>query len=188
MATPNFLYPGMILNESGIVNIKNKSHSITADIEVPSAKAEGVIVAQGANFGGWALYARDGRLKYSYNFLGLSLYTLESAASLSQGKHEVRMDFKYDGNGLGKGGNATLFIDDKKVGEARIEHTVPIIFSADSTCMVGDKIGAPISNDFKESGNKFTGKINWVRIEAGLENTDQLIKPDEWVRVKMSIQ
>ncbi|MCW4000752.1 MAG: arylsulfatase [Candidatus Bathyarchaeota archaeon] len=183
-----FLYPGMILGESGIINIKNKSHSIAAEIEVPSAKAEGAIVAQGANFGGWALYARNGKLKYCYNFLGLDVTAIESSEALSEGKHLVRMDFKYDGEGLGKGGAASLFIDDRKVAEGRIERTAAIIFSADSTCMVGDKIGAPISDDFKESGNNFNGKISWVRIEVGSEDTSRLIKPDEWIRVKMSIQ
>jgi len=183
-----FMYPGMILTESSVVNIKNKSHSITAEIEVPASVAKGVIVAQGANFGGWALYLHDGKLKYVYNFLGLAIYTVESPSVLSEGKHEARMEFKYDGEGLGKGGIASLLIDGTKVAEGRIEHTVPVIFSADSTCMVGDKIGAPISSDFEESANKFNGKISWVRIEAGLEDMDRLIKPEEWVRVHMSIQ
>jgi hypothetical protein len=97
------------------------------------------------------------------------------------------MDFKYDGGGLGKGGNASLFVDDTKVAEGRLDRTVSIIFSADSTCMVGDKIGAPISDDFLGT-NKFNGKISWVRIESGLEDADRLIKPDEWIHVKMSIQ
>ncbi|MGD6935190.1 MAG: arylsulfatase [Candidatus Bathyarchaeia archaeon] len=182
-----FMYPGMVLNESGVINIKNKSHSIEAEIEVPETGAQGVIVAQGANFGGWALYFKDKKLKYCYNFLGLALYTIEANDALSPGKHNVRMDFKYDGGGLGKGGNASLFVDDTKVAEGRLDRTVSIIFSADSTCMVGDKIGAPISDDFLGT-NKFNGKISWVRIESGLEDADRLIKPDEWIHVKMSIQ
>jgi arylsulfatase len=96
------------------------------------------------------------------------------------------MDFKYDGDGMGKGGTVTLFVDDSKVAEGRLEHTVPMIFSADSTCMVGDKIGAPLSDDFK-GNNKFNGKISWVRIETGAEEAKQ-VSPEEWVRVRMSIQ
>ncbi len=183
-----FLYPGMVLTESSVVNLKNKSHSITADIEIPPGDAKGVIVAQGANFGGWALCVHDGHLKYVYNFLGLSVYGIEAPNVLSQGKHEVKMEFKYDGGGLGKGGAVSLLVDGQKVADGRIEHTVPVIFSADSTCMVGDKIGAPISSDFKEGGNKFNGKINWVRIDLGSENFDNLITPDEWVRIHMSTQ
>jgi arylsulfatase len=183
-----FLYPGMVLNEMGTIDIKNKSHAITAEIEVPSSKAEGVIVAQGANFGGWALYFRSGRLKYCYNFLGLAIYTIEASATISAGNHEVRMDFKYDGDGMGKGGIATLFVDDDKVAEGKLEHTVPMIFSADSTCMVGDKIGAPLSDDFKGQNNKFNGKISWIRIETGQEESARQGSPEEWVRVRMSIQ
>jgi arylsulfatase A-like enzyme len=183
-----FLYPGMVLNESGVINIKNKSHSITADIEIPSDGAMGVIVAQGANFGGWALYVRNGQLKYVHNFLGLSEYKVEATSVLAEGKHIVKMEFKYDGGGLGKGGVVSLLVDGQKVAEGRLEHTVPIIFSADSTCMVGDKIGAPISSDFAEGSNRFSGKINWVRIDLGSENFDSLITPEEWVRIHMSTQ
>jgi arylsulfatase len=182
-----FLYPGMVLTEASVLSIKNKSHSVTAEIEVPPTGAEGVIVAQGANFGGWALYMHGGRLKYIYNFLGLSIYTVEAPSVLSAGKHEVSMEFKYDGGGLGKGGTVTLLIDGVKVAEGHVEHTAPVIFSADSTCMVGDKIGAPLSSDFEESGNKFNGKISWVRLETGAEQAEG-IKPEEWVRVRMSIQ
>ena len=183
-----FMYPGMILNENGVLNIKNKSHSITAEIEVPTSNANGVIIAQGANFGGWAIYFHEGRLKYCYNFLGLAIYNVEAPDVLPVGKHEVRMDFKYDGGGFGKGGVAMLFVDNAKVGEGKLEHTVPVIFSADSTCMVGDKIGAPLSSDFEGHSNKFNGKISWVRIDAGLEEAERLVNPDEWVRVHMSIQ
>ena len=183
-----FLYPGMVLTESSVVNLKNKSHLITADIEIPSSEANGVIVAQGANFGGWALFVHEGHLKYVYNFLGLQIYEVDTPNVLSAGKHLVKMEFKYDGGGLGKGGKVTLLADEQKSGEGRLEHTVPVIFSADSTCMVGDKIGAPISSDFKEGGNKFDGRINWVRIDVGSENFDSLITPEEWVRIHMSTQ
>ena len=110
-----FLYPGMVLTETSIVNIKNKSHSITASVEISSGVAKGVIAAQGANFGGWALYARDGRLKYVYNFLGLSTYAVEAPNILSAGKHEVKMEFKYDGGGLGKGGVCLYWLTDKRL-------------------------------------------------------------------------
>ena len=116
------------------------------------------------------MYVKAGRLKYVYNFLGLALYEVETPSVLSAGKHEIKMEFKYDGGGLGKGGAVSLLVDGQKVAEGRLEHTVPMIFSVDSTCMVGDKLGAPISGDFKEGGNKFNGKINWVRIDLGSEN------------------
>jgi arylsulfatase len=181
-----FMYPGMILNENNVIDIKNKSYSTTAEIEVPSQNTNGVVIAQGANFGGWGLYFKNGHLKYCYNFLGLALYKVEAPDPISEGKHEVKMDFIYDGGGLGKSGTASLYIDGQKVAEGKLEHTTAVIFSADSTCMVGDKIGAPLSDDFKGS-NKFNGKIGWVRIETGAEEAKQ-VSPEEWVRVRMSIQ
>ncbi len=134
------------------------------------------------------MFVQDGHLKYVYNFLGLGVYKIEASNVLSQGKHEVKMEFKYDGGGLGKGAVVSLLADGQKVADGRLEHTVPMIFSADSTCMVGDKIGAPISNDFSEGGNKFNGKINWVHIDLGSESFESLITPEEWVRIRMSTQ
>src|SRR5208282_4547962 len=99
------------LSENSVVSIKNKSHSVTAEIVVPEKGAEGVIVAQGGNIGGWCLYAKAGKLKYCYNLLGIQQFYAESASALTPGEHQVRMEFAYDGGGIGKGGTASLFVD-----------------------------------------------------------------------------
>src|SRR5208337_3651096 len=91
------------LSENSVVNIKNKSHSVTAAIVVPPTGAEGVIIAQGGNIGGWSLYAKGGKLKYCYNLLGIEYFYAESSEVLSPGDHQVRMEFGYAGGGLGKG-------------------------------------------------------------------------------------
>ncbi|MDD1725465.1 MAG: arylsulfatase, partial [Euryarchaeota archaeon] len=182
------IFPGMVLGEANVVNIKNKSHSVTAEVEIDQPGVTGVIVAQGANFGGWALYAHEGKLKYVYNFIGMQTYEVEASEALPVGKHQVRMEFKYDGGGLGQGGVSTLYVDGAQVAEGRIEHTHAIIFSADSTLMVGNKTGAPISKDFGRKNNSFTGKVNWANIEVGEDTQEHLIDPEEWVRVHMSIQ
>ena len=101
--TSQILFGGMgRLSENSVLNIKNKSHSVTAAIEVPASGAEGVIIAQGGNIGGWALYAKGGKLKYCYNLLGIDYFYAESAKPLSPGDHQVRMEFKYAGGGLGR--------------------------------------------------------------------------------------
>ena len=182
------IFPGMVLGEANVVNIKNKSHSVTAEVEIDQPGVTGIIVAQGANFGGWALYAHEGKLKYVYNFIGMQTYEVEASEALPVGKHQVRMEFKYDGGGLGQGGVSTLYVDGAQVAEGRIEHTHAIIFSADSTLMVGNKTGAPISKDFGRKNNSFTGKVNWANIEVGEDTQEHLIDPEEWVRVHMSIQ
>ncbi len=126
------LFGGMgRLTESAVVNIKNKSYSVTAEVVVPTAGANGVIIAQGGAFNGWSLYAKDGKLKYCYNLLGIRLSYVETGKPLPAGQHQVRMEFKYDGGGLAKGGNASLYVDGDKVGEGRVETTVPMFFSGD---------------------------------------------------------
>jgi arylsulfatase len=138
------LFGGMgRLTENSVVSIKNKSYSVTAEIVVPASGAEGVIIAQGGLTGGWSLYAKDGKLKYCYNLLGVKLSFAEGAAPLPEGQHQVRMEFKYDGGGLAKGGDVSLYVDGSKVGDGRVEVTTPMIFSGDETCDVGSEGGSP---------------------------------------------
>ena len=101
------------MSENCVVNIKNKSHSVTAEIVVPNSGAEGVIIAQGANIGGWSLYAKAGKLKYCYNLGGVQHFYGE-ARTAPAGEHQVRMEFAYAGGGLGKGGEVTLYVDGKQ--------------------------------------------------------------------------
>src|SRR5690606_8777566 len=118
------LFAGMgRLSENCVVNVKNKSHSVTAEIVAPEKGAEGVIIAQGANIGGWSLYAKDGRLKYCYNLGGVKRFYIEGAR-IPKGQHQVRMEFKYAGGGLGKGGKVTLYTDGEKVGEGEVPATL----------------------------------------------------------------
>ena len=182
------LFPGMAMGENNVVDIKNKSYSVTANVTVPEGGAEGVIIAQGANFGGWAIYAHEGRLKYIYNFLGLDMYEIETTDPLPPGDHQVRLEFVYDGGGLGKGGTATLYCDGSKMAEGRVEHTHLFIFSADSTALVGNKFGAPIGPDLKIEGNPFNGTIKGVQIDLKLDDADHYVSDAERWRVAMAIQ
>ncbi|MCJ7706373.1 MAG: arylsulfatase, partial [Anaerolineales bacterium] len=157
------LFGGMgRLSENCVLNIKNKSHSVTAEIVVPEKGAEGVIIAQGANIGGWSLYAKGGKLKYCYNWGGLKHFIVGSERAIPAGEHQVRMEFAYAGGGLGKGGKATLFIDGKKAGEGDIGGTLAIVFSADDGCDVGEDTGAPVSPEYSSRGNAFNGEIKGV--------------------------
>jgi arylsulfatase A-like enzyme len=189
--TRQILFGGMgRLTESTIVNTKNKSHALSAEVIVPASGAEGVIVALGGIIGGWSLYALDGKLRYHYNFYGVHRYTIESASKIPAGTHQVRMEFKYDGGGLAKGGTVTLYVDGKKVGEGRVEQTEPMLFSADETCDVGFQAGSPSSTDYGPKDNEFSGEVNWVEIDIGkdAENLDHLITPEQRLSVAMAIQ
>jgi len=163
--------------------------AVTAEVVVPAAGASGVIVAVGGIIGGWSLYAKAGKLSYHYNFYGVHRYTIESTSTIPAGTHQVRMEFAYDGGGLAKGGLVTLFVDGKKVGEGRVEHTEPMVFSADETLDVGDEFGSPVTPDYP-ADRTFSGDVNWVQIDVDKDavDLDHLISPEERLRVAMAIQ
>jgi arylsulfatase len=178
------------LSENSVVSIKNKSHSVTSEIVVPKTGAEGVIVAQGGNIGGWSLYAKDGKLKYCYNLLGIQHFYVESANVIPEGDHQVRMEFAYAGGGLGKGGDVSLYVDGKKAGEGKVPATAAMVFSADDGCDVGEDTGAPVSEDYGPHGNAFTGHVKGVQIAiaAAAEATGHRVSPEEAIRVAMARQ
>jgi arylsulfatase A-like enzyme len=183
------LFGGMSrISEGSMVTTKNKSYSVTAEVEVPDAGAEGVIIAIGGSVGGWSLYAHEGRLKHCYNFFGLESYFAEGSQPIPSGKHQLRMEFAYDGGGLAKGGTVSLFVDGQKDGEGRVERTVPMVFSADETCDVGKETGSPVSSDYGPEGNKFNGAVSWVQIDLEKDDHDHLITPDERLQVALARQ
>ncbi|MCC7163936.1 MAG: arylsulfatase [Anaerolineae bacterium] len=183
------LFSGMgRLSENSVVSIKNKSFSVTAEVEVNGKPANGVIIAQGGRFGGWSVYAKDGKLKFNYNVLGIHEFPTEATTPIPQGKHQVRMEFAYDGGGLAKGGNVTLYYDGKEVGKGRVAATQAMIFSADETTDVGYESGTPVSPDYTAESSKFNGKINWVQIDLGTDDHDHLISPEERLNLAMARQ
>ena len=145
------------------ISTRNTSYSITADVDV-SANGNGVIVCQGGRFGGFSLYIKGGKPAFTYNYLGLQSFDITSSSVLSRGKHTVVFDFKYDGNGRGKGGTGTILIDGTKVGEGRIEKTQPGIFSVDDLADVGTDDGTHVTN--YGGAAKFNGKLGKVKIET----------------------
>jgi arylsulfatase A-like enzyme len=185
------LYSGMRgLPEFIVLNVKNKSHAITAQVVVPKVGAKGVILAQGGLFGGWSLYAKDGRPTYCYNLLGLQRFKIESEKPIPAGEHQVRMEFAYDGGGLGKGGTVSLYIDGEKIGEGRINRTEPIVFSLDDKTDVGSDRCTPVSDDYDPADSDFNGQIKWVQIDLGedAKDADHFITLEERYRVALALQ
>jgi arylsulfatase len=184
------LFPGMgRLGENSVLNLKNKSHAVTAQIVVPKSGAEGVIVAQGANIGGWSLYAKGGKLKYCYNLAGVQRFFVETKQPLSPGEHQVRMEFAYAGGGLGKGGEVSLFVDGKKDGEGEVPMTQAMVFSADDGLDVGEDSGSPVSPDYAPKSNAFNGTIRGVQlsIDPG-SDVDHMVNPEDAIRIAMARQ
>jgi arylsulfatase len=185
------LFSGMKgLSPHSVVSTLNKSFAITAEVVVPEAGAEGVILANGGLTGGISFYAKRGKLKYCYNFLGIKHYFVESTQPVPPGKHQVRMEFAYDGGGLAKGGTVSLYIDGARVGEGRIDMTQPFAFSADETVDVGVEAGSPVSPDYGPKGNAFNGEVNWVEIDVDKDALDQdhFLAPEERFHAALAMQ
>jgi hypothetical protein len=148
--------------ENTFLSVKNRSKTVTAEIEVPESGANGTLIAQGGRFGGWSLYVKDGKPGYDYNFLGLQRSSIASNKQLAPGKATVRFEFAYAGGGPGKGGKGTLYINDEKVAEGDIAHT-----QADETADVGIDLGTPVVETVGcEEKSKFNGKIPKLTVEV----------------------
>ena len=163
------LYEGMTrMRENAFINVKNRSKTITADLEIPEGGAKGVIVAQGGNFGGWSLYLKDGKPGYTYNFLGLESYAVESDEVLPAGPVTLKLVFDYEGGGLGKGGQAKLMANGKLIAEGRIDKTEALMFSADEGADVGLDSQSPVAHGVGDGPveTRFTGKIRTVTVDV----------------------
>jgi arylsulfatase len=156
-------YPGVRVPESSAPQTTNRSHTIIAHVEVPRGRTDGVLVATGGVVGGYVLHVQDGRPVYEYNFVTQERYRVAAAEPLAPGPNVIRMEFRYEGGGLGKGGTAALFVNDRKVGEGRIARTAWLRFSADETFDIGEDTGSPVSAAYA-SPNRFTGTIKKVEI------------------------
>jgi arylsulfatase len=170
--------------------MKNKSHAVSAEITVPDGGGKGVIIAQGANIGGWSLYFNEGKLKYCYNYGGFSLHFVESAEVVAPGDHQIRMEFAYAGPGMGKGGKVSLFVNGRKVGEGDVPATLMTIFSADDGLDVGQDAGAPVSTDYGARDNAFNGTIKGILLETGegAEDSSHLVDPQRALAMAMGRQ
>jgi arylsulfatase len=185
------LFRGMKrLSESSVINLKNKSHSVTAEVVVPEGEARGVLIAQGGQYGGWSLYLHEGRLAYCYNTFGLELHKIYSDSEVPAGEHQVRMEFDYEGGGLGKGGSVSLFVDGKVVGTGSVGATVPMVFSADETTDLGEDTATSVSDDYAPGHSSYNGRIRWVQLDIGdaADDADHLITPDERLKIAMARQ
>jgi arylsulfatase len=161
------MYEGMTgIMENAFLNVKNRSHTITAEVEIPQGGGEGVIVCQGGRFAGWSLYMKDGKVSYVHNWLGKERYTITTQQPLPPGQATIRFEFAYEGGDKpGMGGTGTISVNGQQVAEGRIENTVPFLFSADETTDVGVDNATPVTEEYAERHNEFNGKIEKVTIE-----------------------
>ena len=162
------VYPGMnMITENTFINVKNRSHVITAEVEIPEQGAEGVILAQGGRFAGWSLYMKDGKVSYVHNWVGKERYTITSPEPVTSGKATIRYEFNYQsGDRPGMGGKGTISVNGQQVAEGQIGNTTPFLFSADETADVGMDLATPVTEEYAEGDNNFTGTIEKITIEV----------------------
>src|SRR4029079_1959894 len=161
------VYPGMVgMTENAFVNIKNRSYTITAPVELKDGNTNGVIIAQAGAFGGWVIYMKEGKVHHEYNYFGVERTNVGSPSALSADKHEIKYEFVADSPKPGTGGKCVLYVDGQQVAEGHIPKTQPFAFSADEGTDVGMDGETAVSNDYKQGDNKFTGKIEKVTIDT----------------------
>lgn len=175
--------------ESPVFDVINRTHSVTAEVVVPDSGAEGVIISQGGITGGWMLYAHEGKPEYCYNFLGLERTYVEGERRIPSGTHQLRMEFEYDGGGLGKGGTVTIYVDGEKSGAGRIERTEPIALWAEEAWEIGREAGSRVTAERGPRAKRFSGEVNWVEIDLHTSrDIDQEIAPAERFHLAMARQ
>ncbi len=159
-------YEGMVaLPDAACLPMLNKSWTITAQVELPDDKAQGMIITQGGSEGGYGLYLRDGKPTFSYNFLGMERPTFAAEKPLPKGKATIVVEFAYDGGGMGKGGTVTLKANGKQVATGRLERTIPIQFSIGEGLDIGMDNGSAVDWTYTLPF-RFTGRIDEVTVEV----------------------
>jgi Sulfatase len=184
------LYPGMKrLGENVAISVKNRSYSVTAEIDVHDGQpVDGALVAQGGRTGGWALLVSAGRLTYHYNYCGLLRATISADAPISAGTHQVRAEFAYAGGGIGRGGDVTLYVDGERAGGGTVQRTHPLYFSFDEGLDVGLDTGMPVFENYQRPHGGFTGTIHWAQIDLGDDDHNHLIPPEAHLQAAMTHQ
>jgi len=170
------VYPGMTgMSENTFINLKNRRYTVTATVDLRDAKTSGVIIAQAGRFGGWTLYMKKGKVHHEYNYFGLERTNIADKAPLGAGKHVIKYEFTPDAAKPGTGGRCALYVDGRQVADGHIAQTVPFAFG-DEGADVGLDGETPVSDDYAEGDNAFTGTIVQVTLDTsphGLSSADQ---------------
>ena len=189
-ATTQLLFQGMRVAEACVLTLKNKSHSVTAELQCPAGRRQGRDHHAG-RIGRRLDALREGRQAEVLLQLFRHRALLRGGGHqlIPAGKHQVRMEFTYDGGGLAKGGDVTLYYDGKAVGKGRVDKTQPMGYSADEACDVGADSGLPASPDYGPTGNAFNGTLAWVQIDIGnFDDHDHLITAEDRFKIAMARQ
>jgi len=157
-------------------DICNHSFTISAEIERPAGAGDGVIVSNGGNTGGYSLFIRDGAVHFTYNYLGLDSTDVVASGRLPDGPATIDFEFRYDGGGLGRGGDARIRVNGQLVAEKHLLHTIPVIFPFYETFDIGEDAGTPVG-DYAVP-YRFQGKIRRVVFDLAPEKLSSTARLD----------
>ncbi len=160
------LHDGMSIPNLAFIDVKNRSFTLTAEVEVSKDHTDGVIFAIGGRFGGMSLYVKDEKPCFCYNYVRQEYYYVKSEKPLTDERNQIVLDFKYDGGGIGKGGLATLYVNNQKVAEGRIDNTIMNQWSFDETVDVGEQISTPVTEEYTVKDSRFQGRIFSVNVKT----------------------
>lgn len=164
----SFSYPAGVTRIPNAIapDIRNRSFSLVATVDVVAGGGDGMLVTQGGRFGGYALFVRDGVPHFVYNKLGIERTVLGWDRPLAAGRHQIRLDFDYDGGGIGKGGVARLSVDGAPSRSVRIASTMRLLLPLSETFDVGVDTGTPVAEDYRVP----------FRFDAGLRDVTVLLR------------
>ena len=169
--------------EGSAPDFKNKSWTAAAEVTIPEGGASGVLATIGGRFGGWGLWMDQSKPSFVYALSNQPSHKFRIASKdpLTPGRHVVRVAFKYAGGGVGKGGTATLLVDEKPVGEVSIPQTLPARFSLDETFDVGADTGTPIVEDYaSKMPFEFTGTLE----KLGVVLEPEKLSPEDQAKLR----
>jgi arylsulfatase len=164
---------------SATVNVINRPHSITAEVDIPETGSSGVLISFGGGEGGYSFYLQDEKLHYAQNVVSAKLLHVESVETVPPGRHSLRFEFEPTGQadikaGQGVPGRAQLYIDDRLVGQNNFPFTVPITYGLGGGIACGADPGSPVTNAYQPPF-PFTGKLHEVTIDV----SGDLIRDEE---------
>jgi hypothetical protein len=187
--TRQVFYPGMKrISEASVLNVKNKSFQVTAQLTVPDEKAHGTLIAQGGSLGGWGFYMHEGKARFVYNLFGINLFVTDAEKVLAAGERQVRAEFAYAGEGFAKGGDVTLYYDGEQVGQGKVAVTIPMVFSATEGIEVGRELGTTVMPGVSIESTVFSGEIAWVELSIGDDDQSHLIDSEDHLQLLMARQ
>ena len=176
------------VSESSVLNIKNKSFQVTAQVVIPPEGGQGTIIAQGGAAGGWGLMMEGSALRFAYNLLGVNVFVTDAEQPVAPGEHQLRVEFAYAGGGLAKGGDVTLYYDGQKAGEGKVLVTQPMIFSATEGVEIGRELGTTVLPRSNPEATVFNGEIQWVELTIGDDDHSHMIAPEDFMQMIMARQ